>query len=242
MDESGQEFTVKQANAILQRALELKALQSSLRLKQENGNGVTLNQIFRSASELGIESDLVDKAVRDVRSGQPASSKVRRQDSLPIEREFPIQISEVDFPALLEHLRTFTNYLGNGQVIGGTLEWSTFNMGNREMLHVVVIPSLDSTKVRIRSTNPFSQFPFQSKSFFVLPLIIVFMGFIPLFTFGSKYFSWTFMVPFVTIAAFALLIPKLAFGRFSRSRDAEGTGDKLMESIGNWLRSRSIGS
>jgi len=240
MSASNEEYSESEADAILKRAIDLQVSLDGSKQKKELGHGVTLDQLYRSAAEIGIEQTLVRKAADEIMGRKPTSIKADPKAPSVIERDFLSPITEADFPALLEHLRAVSKSSGAAQVIGGTLEWTSMIMANREMIHVVVIPSTDSTKVRIRSTNPFAQIPIRAP-FFFLPIIILLGGFIPMLSFGGRYFAWTGLLPFALIAALACLISAMFFGRFSRLRAGATSGNQLMESIGEWLRTRACG-
>ena len=70
---------------------------------------------------------------------------------------------------------------------------------------------------------------------FFIPLGIILIGVIPLLTFG-RFFSWTVIVPFVLVLAFASLMPAAMFGGFPLFRRKTPGSEDLMEAIGEWLR------
>lgn len=128
MGASNNEYSESEADAILGRAIDLQALQDSSKQKNELGHGVTLEQLYRSSAEIGIEPSLVRRASEEILGRKTMSTKADPRTPTVIEREFLSPITEADFPALLEHLRSAAKSSGAAQVIGGTLEWPAMVM------------------------------------------------------------------------------------------------------------------
>jgi len=238
MSASNHEYSEGEADAILKRAIDLQAAQESSKHKVELGRGLTLEQLYRSAAEIGVDPSLVRRAAEEMMGREIVSPKADPRVPTVIERDFLTPITEADFPSLLEHLRDTTKSSGAAQVIGGTLEWHSALMPNREMIHVVVTPSIASTNIRIRSTNVLAHLPARSQ-YLVLPLVILLLGFIPLLFLGGRYLTEFFPLAFVVVFA-GLVSPALFFGRLSRFRSGGSKANQVMESVGEWLRTRAL--
>jgi len=231
MSLSNRDFTQEQADAILKRAVDLQ-VQDSIAKSSVGQNSISLQQLYQSAAEIGIEAAHVRKAAEELAGHSVTKEKRGAVQQTLYEREFPVQVKESDFPDLLDHLRTETRSQGQGQVIGGSLEWQPIPTGGFEMIHVQVAPSDGVTRVKIRATNPFR---LVSRILYVFPVFILVIAIVPVSSFGFKYFHWTELIPFVLMAAFAALIPTLLLSRrFPWSKKRPG-GESLMDTISIWM-------
>jgi hypothetical protein len=230
MGSSESEFTQEQADAILKRAIDLQVEQAAV--KSDSSGSISMQQLYRSAAEIGIDTSLVRRAAEELAGRSVRRSKGDASASVVLERQFPVQVKESDFPDILEFLRSETKSPGAGQVIGGSLEWQGFIMSRFEMIHVAIVPSDGMTRVKIRSTSQFAMMRKVFRMFYFIAPLFVVMAFIPVFMFGFKYFSWGDLLPFVFLAAFVCLIP-YSMGRFFGNRDRGN--QTLMDSLSDWI-------
>ena len=238
MSPSNTEFSESQADVILRLAIDLKARRETSGNSTQNTPRVSLDQLYKSAAEIGIEVEVVRKAAEQV-VGRKAI--LRSKDSkLPtiLEKQIGATIVEADYPRLLEHLRSFTNSAGTAQVIGGTLEWIFVDVKSYQMLHVVVIPSPESTLLRVRITNLFSSFPIK-KSATLVPLSALVIACIATFSFFGSRSHWLDLAPLLVAALFCIAAVSYVPTPFRKRKTRDYDGQELIHSLGEWIHLES---
>jgi|GEM_PF-3068486 len=238
---SEQHFSDQEADAIIKRAVELQVQQAAEKAGSEGST--TLQQLYKSAAELGIDPSNVLQAVGEVSGRKTKPSKSIVGEPRFDERSFALRLTEADYPDLMEYLRATTKTQGTGHVIGGTLEWTGFSLATRETVHVAVVPKETGTTVRVRTANfmagiPTGQGP--RNLLFALPIVIGTLVFIGLAS-DLNHLAPMIIPALFILAIFALIpfLPSLIFRLAYRKPNRSPGGRPVIDSIANWMEHRS---
>jgi hypothetical protein len=122
---SGDRYSEDEVGLILQRAAELQKRE----LKPGDSQSMSLQEIEHVAAEAGLRRGLVRRAAAEI--AQPTAQVMKRSAVLGGPREIALErVIEGEFPVdkfdlLVEAIRVSLGEIGNPQVLGRTLTWST---------------------------------------------------------------------------------------------------------------------
>jgi serine/threonine protein kinase len=143
---------------IVQRAAELD------RDEPTETGAMSMGSVERLAAEVGIAPEYVRDAARVLQQSErepKPSLFYGAPEFCSIERTVAGEISERDYPLLLEILRRTVGFTGRAETLGGSLEWSsmettshwrsdpTIGLGQIREVHVAVTPRDGNTRIVI---------------------------------------------------------------------------------------------
>jgi hypothetical protein len=113
-------YDEQQIGAILQRAAEIQSGLSPA----ADAQGLTLSELQKVASEVGIEPHLVERAAREVETGPIGTKDIGQTLAGMLDRTVAGEITDEQWEDVVMALRQFVGRPGATTVQGNTREWS----------------------------------------------------------------------------------------------------------------------
>lgn len=133
-------FDEQQVGAILKRATEIQSDLSP----EAPSTGLTLPELQRIASEVGIEAHVVEQAARELRSAKPTTAG--NANSRTYDCTVDGIVSDESWDDIVARLREFVGRPGTSTVQGNTREWG----GGWDIGHVTLTATTRGDKTRFR--------------------------------------------------------------------------------------------
>lgn len=133
-------FDEQQVGAILKRATEIQSDLSP----ETTSTGMTLPELQRIASEVGIEAHVVEQAARELQSAKPAATGSANSRTYDCTVEGIVTDDAWD--DIVTRLREFVGRPGTSTVQGNTREWA----GGWDIGHVTLTATTRGDKTRFR--------------------------------------------------------------------------------------------
>ena len=193
-------------------------------------DGVTLEILLQSASELGLDAGRVRQAARRL------DSEMAPSESSPLwggqffvrcDRTVPGTFDESDWPAVVEEIRDATGYFGQSSLVGKSHEWSVPDLP----MFFTLAPKAQGVQLRcVAKTGPYGWlFHWLAFVFGLLAALIVTMAFAKVMSVG-----W-FVFPLFLLTGF--MTARSAFGALTRKREKQCR--TAIDRVSDFLASRS---
>jgi len=139
------EFTYQQIRDILAQASEIQRTKNESKSEQ---HGITSEELYEIAKEVGISADVLDKAIKTVenRSFERFNWLIGNselQSSVTVEGE----VTDMQLDQLFPELNAFTGQKGTVEYMGKSYEWEQVENALESVRRVTVVPKDGKTKI-----------------------------------------------------------------------------------------------
>lgn len=139
------EFSQKQIREILAKASEIQRSEKDQEFEQQ---GITSDELLEIASEVGISTKVLEKAIKTVESRSDKQfnwliGTGELRSSLTINEE----ISDLQLDQLFPELNAFTGKKGTVERMGNSYDWEQVENGLESVRRVTVVPKDGKTKI-----------------------------------------------------------------------------------------------
>lgn len=135
-------FNEQQIGEILRRAGEIQVDISP----DAEAHGVTLAELQKIASEIGIEPHVLERAAQEVESGTPVGKDAERPNFRMFDHTVDGELTDEQWDEVVMLLRQSTGLPGTSTLQGNMREWS----GNWDLGHVTLTASSRNRQTRFR--------------------------------------------------------------------------------------------
>jgi hypothetical protein len=195
-------FDEREVGALIRRAAELKAVAS-----EGGGDDATLSQIRQAASELGIESEYIERAAAEM--GNRGKGHGIWGGSVSVRQSVTVagRITADRWPILLQQVRDMTGRVGTPRSVGDGFEWVSLQPDG---IHVSVIPDGEKSRISIHSNIG---------NWLALSIILPLAGSLLIGAAAAGILGWAGAGVGVFVALCTLLASRAWFARIAKSRD-----------------------